>query len=193
MEAQAKVTTLEPVGREESLRAWGVSASARWSDEYVTPHHHRGDGLGEYDADADGGGRELEELGFLLDGGWTAIDTTRGTCRNTGWTPGARDAGMTAHRGILHPDEHVDDDALRAIVEAKLGFTYDDVHAVYRRGRLSASTQELRARIDARLLELANAGANVAQLGRVLGFSVNASGSCQALTNALARARKEHA
>lgn len=185
------VTVLEPAGREEQLQRHGLHTGHRWSEAERRPRHSDELEPNEYDADDAGDGRGLEELGFLIDGGWTAVDTTRGTARNTGFTPGARDAGMTSHRGTLHSDEYVDHEALRPLVEDGLGFTYDDVHAVYRRGRLSASTLELRARIDARLLELANAGANVAQLGRVLGFSVNASGSCEALNNALERARKE--
>lgn len=189
MRSPDQVTVLEPVGREESLKAWGLNGSAQWSEAERRPRHSDELDAHDHDTDVDEG-RGLEELGFLLDGGWTAIETHRGS---QGWTPGARDAGMTSHRGVLHPDEHVDGDALREAVESELGFTYDDVHAVYRRGRLSASSQELRGRIDARLLELATAGANVAALGRVLGFHVNASGSCEALTNALARARKEHA
>jgi hypothetical protein len=174
------VIYLPPATREEQLERWGIS-----------PDRTGGRVRGAYAEDAepagydDGHDLELEgeALGFLLDGGWHAVEPTKGRIRGE---------GTTSHRGVLHPDEFVDTEALRAVVEAELGFTYADVHAVYRRGRLSASTLELRARIDARLLEVANAGANVAQLGRVLGFSVNASGSCEALTNALARARKEN-
>lgn len=183
---ERKVTVLKPAGREEQIERWGL------------PTDHVGQRFGRRERflldatpdDDEEDERELQAHQFLVDGGWTAIEATRGS---QGWTPGARDAGMTSHRGVLHPDEHVNTDALRGAVEAEFGFTYENVHAVYRRGRLSASTLELRARIDARLLELASAGANVAQLGRVLGFSVNASGSCEALNNALARARKEHA
>jgi hypothetical protein len=90
---------------------------------------------------------------------------------------------MTSHRGVLHPDEHVDTEALRAAVEAELGFTYDDVRAVYRQGRKAVSTLELRARIDARLLELRAAGGNMELLARVTGVDRKVVG------RAMARAR----
>lgn len=115
---------------------------------------------------------------FMRSGGWTVARVK---------DPHA--SGMTGHRGALHPDEHVDPDALRPMVEEALGFTYEDVHSVYRRGRLSDATRELRGRIDARVLALSRSGANVALLGRVLGFHVNEAGACEALNNALARAR----
>lgn len=115
--------------------------------------------------------------------------------RSTGWTmthakDGAR-AGVHAHRGILHHDEYVDLEALRPAVEQELGFSYGQIRSVYRQGRLSDEGRELRGLIDARLLALSASGANIALLGRVLGFHVNDAGACEALNNALARARKE--
>ena len=95
------------------------------------------------------------------------------------------------HRGVLRPDEYVDEAALRGLVEQELGFTYEQVRSVYRQGRLSAEQRELRGQIDARVLALSCAGANIALLGRALGFHVNDAGACEALNNALARARKE--
>jgi hypothetical protein len=185
---ERSVTILPPAGREEQLERHGLHRGHRWSEAERRPRFS--DELDASDADADAEDeRELEALGFLVDGGWTAIDSTRGS---KGWTPGARDAGMTSHRGVLHPDEHVDPDALRAAVERELGFTIDDVQAVYRQGKKSATQVELRERIDARVLALANAGANLTLLGRALGFPVKDNGNVRALENALARARKEH-
>lgn len=183
---ERSVTILEPAGREEQLERHGLHRGHRWAEAERRPRFS--DELDASDADGDAEDeRELEELGFLIDGGWTAIDSTRGS---QGWTPGARDAGMTSHRGVLHPDEHVDTDALRTAVEAELGFTYGDVRAVYRQGRKSDAQLRLRARIDARLLELAESGSNMTALGRVLGFPVRAKeGDCQVIKRALERAR----
>lgn len=119
---------------------------------------------------------------FMRGGGWSVISMGGGERQRS---------GMNAHRGVLHPEEHVDADVLRGMVEAELGFSYEQVRSVYRRGRLSAATRELRGRIDARVLALSRSGANIALLGRALGFHVNESGACEALNNALARARKE--
>lgn len=124
---------------------------------------------------------------FMRRGGFAVVDTAYGSTLGSKY--GARDAGMTAHRGVLSGDEYVDDAAVRAEVERVLGFTYDDVHAVYRQGRLSAEQGELRARIDARLLALSRAGANMFQLGEVLGFKTTPGTMHRAFKNALARAR----
>lgn len=195
----SRVVVLQTAGREEQLKRWSIAPERTGG---LSPRQRRGALADDVDATCVGsdGSEESDEtnegvIGFLRDGGWTAVDVYRGSSGrgHRHRTPGARDAGMTAHRGVLHPDDYVNEGALRAAVEAELGFTYEDVHAVYRRGRLSASSLELRASVDARVLELAQAGANVAALGRALGFHVNASGACEALNNALARARKEHA
>jgi hypothetical protein len=181
---ETHVTVLPPAGREEQLERWGLSPD-RLGDHLFSGNrrgHLAEDAVSQTDDEA--AEHELEARGFLQDGGWHAVEPTKGS---------ARGEGTTSHRGVLHPEEHVDAEALRPAIEHELGFSYDDVRAVYRQGRKSVATLELRARIDARLLVLANAGANVAQLGRVLGFNVNASGACEALNNALARARKENA
>lgn len=121
------------------------------------------------------------EADFLNAGGWRVVSIKAGD----------EEGGVTSHRGVLHPDEHVDLDVLRGLVERELGFSYEQVRSVYRQGRLSATQRELRGAIDARVLALSLSGGNVAELGRVLGFHVNESGACEALNNALARARKE--
>jgi hypothetical protein len=104
----------------------------------------------------------------------------------TGWhAVGRGHGGTVAHRGVLHPDEYVDD--LRVLIEAErhLGFTIADLWEVYRQGRKSAAQRALRARIDARLLEVANAGGNLTLLGQVM--EVNP----ETFQRALARARTE--
>lgn len=116
----------------------------------------------------------------LFGGGWHVVYAKRGA-----------EDGLTSHRGVLHPDEYVDMSVLRALVEAELGFSYEQVRSVYRQGPLSARQRELRGRIDARVLALSHAGANLALLGRLLGFPVKDNGNCRAMENALARARKE--
>lgn len=107
--------------------------------------------------------------------------------RSNGWTV---ETGV-AHRGVLHPDEHVNEEALRPMLEAELGFTSAEVHSVYRQGPLTAVQRDLRGRIDARLMDLSESGANMAALGRALGLATRADGHCRAIANALTRARTE--
>lgn len=123
------------------------------------------------------------EADFLNAGGWHVADIKGGD----------EEGGVTAHRGVLHPDEYVNEDALRVLVERELGFTYEQVRSVYRQGPLSASGRELRGRIDARLLALSRSGGHMAELGRALGFPVKDDGHCRVMENALARAREEEA
>jgi hypothetical protein len=90
----------------------------------------------------------------------------------------------TAHRGVLHPDEYVDE--MRVLIQAErhLGFTIADLWEVYAQGRKSAAQREVRARIDARLLEIADAGGNMELLAGV--FEVDR----KTIGRALARARE---
>lgn len=129
------------------------------------------------------GVKDVQERALLQGGGFTFVFPSNGGAGTFG------DAGMTSHRGVLHSDEYVDADALRSAVEDALGFTYDDVRAVYRRGRLTPAQAELRARIDARLLELARGGANMDLLARLLGFKAPKGTWPTALKNAVRRAR----
>lgn len=179
-----RVTILPPVGREESLEYWGLSTSAHWPelDEFASPTG--------WD-DPEQAERDLEEVGFILDGAWTPVDTTRGS---DGAIPGARDAGMTAHRGALQAGEYVDPAVLQGMVERELGFTYEQVRSVYRQGPLSAEQRELRGAIDARLLALSRAGGDMTALARALGFQVKTErikgdSSCWTMEQALNRAR----
>jgi hypothetical protein len=92
--------------------------------------------------------------------------------------------GLVAHRGVLHPDEHVNE--MRVLIECErlLGFTSADLWEVYAQGRKSAAQRELRARVDQRLLEIADAGGNLELLARV--FEVDR----KTIGRALARARQ---
>jgi len=116
---------------------------------------------------------------FLAQGGWLAIHVKK---------PEA--GGMTTHEGVLHPDEYVDLARLQALVEPLLGFTYDEVHSVFKQGPKSAEQRVLRSRIDARILEVYEAGGNMVELGRALGLEVRTDAHCRSIDNALARARK---
>lgn len=104
--------------------------------------------------------------------GWRVVHTTSGDR-----------GGMTAHRGVLHPNEYVDVPRLRELVAHRLGFTVDELHAVYRQGRMSAASLELRAHVDARLLELRERGGNMEALARATGVGR------KVIDDALARAR----
>lgn len=97
--------------------------------------------------------------------------------------------GMTSHRGVLAPGEYVDPAELRARLETALGFTTEDVHSVYRQGRLSFEQRKLRGRIDARFLALSQSGANMTTLARALGLHVHPKVGCLTITRAIARAR----
>jgi hypothetical protein len=106
------------------------------------------------------------------------------------------DVGLTAHRGVLHPDEYVNPWLLGAMVEELLGFTLAEVHEALPAvaGRPTAARLELRARVDARLLEVAEGGGNMIELGKALGLPIlpadeTGGERCQPLERALARAR----
>lgn len=107
-------------------------------------------------------------------GGWRVVSG------QGGW--GGR-CGLTAHRGVLHPDEYVDVHVFQALFERELGFTIRQVRSVHRQGRLSADQLALRSRVDARLLALTLAGGNMTALAQVVGLRP------ESLRRALARAR----
>jgi hypothetical protein len=115
--------------------------------------------------------------------GFGVVETSRGSGA-TGSTYGAKDAGMTAHRGILHPDEYVDPDVLTDAVEAALGYSYEDVSSAYKNGRPTAEQRQLRDRIDSRVLALSRSGGNMALLARTLEVSE------KTIDRALVRARE---
>ena len=98
---------------------------------------------------------------------------------------GRAHGGTRAHRSVTHPSEYVDDALLLAEVERLLGFTRADVHrCLMSGGRIRANLLPLRDRLDARILELHESGANMAALRRVLGIP-----SRRIVTRAIARAR----
>lgn len=105
------------------------------------------------------------------------------------------DGGTVAHRGVLHSDEYVNPDVLQAAIERRLGFTYAEVSAAYDiAGRPSADKLQLRARLDARLLELSLSGGNLLELAKAFGWSVEPAGDsggerCKRMERAIARAR----
>jgi hypothetical protein len=110
---------------------------------------------------------DAETEDFLVSGGWLV---ERGT----------------AHRGVLGPDEYLDDARLFELVEAHLGFSLMDAQEVYRRkgGPLPEHLRGLRAALDDRLLELHDADQlSVEWAAAALGLTE------QAIDRALARAR----
>jgi len=112
-------------------------------------------------------------------GGWRVVSGSDG-----GWIDRC---GLVAHRGITHPAEYVNVVALGREVRRRLGVTWEDLDTAYCQGRKSAAALELRARIDARLLEVAEAGGNMTLLADVLYLGKQTIGRALAR----ARARKE--
>jgi hypothetical protein len=113
------------------------------------------------------------------------------TIVHTDWNEGGGGrGGIRAHRGILHPDEYVDAEALLVLAERALGFTADQVRSVYRRGPLGAAGRALRDRIDDRVAEIYETGGSMAALGRALGLATR-NGNCDALENAIRRTLKD--
>ena len=79
--------------------------------------------------------------------------------------------GMTAHRGVLHPDEWLDEAEVVRQVEARMGYTLDEAREVYGRrggGPLPKLLKERRGRLDGVMGKMARDG-QVALLARVLG------------------------
>jgi len=123
------------------------------------------------------GADDWQAAEFLREGGWTFVHP------HDGARAGIRSHVVNQHT-VLHPDEHVDVEALRPAFEARLGFTFDELRSVYSTGgRIPAALGELRGRIDARLLALSRSGANMDLFGRVTGLNPST------LDRALARAR----
>jgi hypothetical protein len=107
---------------------------------------------------------------WLAAGGWHVA--SHGSC------------GLTAHRGVLHPDEYVDEWRVYKEAERRFGFKLAEVWEVYCQGRKSAAQLALRALIDARLLDIAEAGGNLTALARIFEVDTKTFG------RALARARQ---
>jgi hypothetical protein len=118
---------------------------------------------------------------FLRSGGWSLVTSGPGA-RGVGGEWQRR--GGTTHRGVLRADEYVDPDLVQALIADEFGFDLEQINSVYSTGgRIPSSRIALRDAIDARLLELANGGANMDLFGRHL--RLNGS----TVDRALARAR----
>jgi hypothetical protein len=179
MEVTLKLTKLPPANREEQMERWGIRPG-RLGD-----HLFGGERRGHLadDAPADEEEDDSEDDGsaraFLFgeDGhGVSVVDTARSTS-NRG-THGARDAGMTAHRGVLDRLEWVDFAEVARQTEAGLGFTRQELARVSgaRGGRPRKADAVLSDRVNARLAELRAEGSNFAVLAQVLGVTPQALG-----------------
>lgn len=115
---------------------------------------------------------------FMTEGGWSIADA-------------ASDYGNDQRRGGItyrepEPGEmYVDEAAVIEAVQARLGFTVEDVQAVYVRGGgpISGPLKALRTEIDGRLLALLNEGTNMTALAHVLGIGE------RTMDSAIARAK----
>lgn len=79
--------------------------------------------------------------------------------------------GVTTHRGVLHPDEYVDEDLLRRMVEEEFGYTHEQIESVYSVKKLKTDQRQLRDAIDARMLALRRSGANMFQFAEAIGLN----------------------
>lgn len=103
--------------------------------------------------------------------------------------------GLVAHRGVLTEEEAgwLDWSVVERQVEAVLGCTYAELAAVYGPGRPDTGRSKRRDDLDARLLDIQQAGGNMHQLAIALGWPVRVTptggSECQKMSKALARAR----
>lgn len=104
-----------------------------------------------------------------LDGkDWQVLELYRDGGYAIAW-PG--DMGTRGNRDVLAPDEFVNFDVLQPLVEERLGFTYAEVKRVYGlRGQPSRENVRIRNVLDARILELYDAGANMFKFAEVVGM-----------------------
>jgi hypothetical protein len=96
---------------------------------------------------------------------------------------------MTSSRSTENGSPYIDNERIKALVEEKLGFSLEQIETAYATGRPSAERLLIRDRVDARLLEIANAGGNMLALARVFGWGIVGDGECRAMAGALRRAR----
>lgn len=126
---------------------------------------------------------------FLQHRGWNIVDVETG-----GGSTGYVEAGMTVHRGVVHPDEYIDWERVRCLVEDNLGCPLAEIEEVYRAGKPTALRARTRAVIDARLLALFRAGGNMLELARILCWAIDEKRSdCRMMRRALERARAAEA
>lgn len=155
------------------------------------PHGHNDGRSASADPEVEGRNLPLNTEAWksreLMQGqGFAVVETHRGSNGRPGKTYGAGDAGMSAHRGILHPDEYVDETELADLAASELGFTTLEVRKAYVRdgGRPANDTLALRARLDARLVEVQAAGGDMTALAHALGMGE------RTMDRALARGRE---
>jgi hypothetical protein len=182
------VTIYPEAGREEQLSRWGLEenepvALRQYVDEWGTDDERS---YAPHQSASSRTGFAPEAVDFLRMGGWSVV-SSRG---------GNYEGGVTAHRGVLHPDEYVDRIELRVLVEQELGLTFEEIQSVYRQGPLSDEQRALRDRIDARLLEVSNAGGNMLLLAKEIGWAVEGATPtggerCKTMERAVERARVE--
>lgn len=98
--------------------------------------------------------------------------------------------GMTAHRGVLHPDEYVDLEALVFALEMRLGFSIERVQFLYSKPNPSTKDIPDKMRLEDLFLELDEAGGNMKLLATLLGLTVRADGTCFPMSRGIARARE---
>ncbi len=97
-------------------------------------------------------------FGFRVNGGWTIV-----------W-PG--NGGTKGNRHVLAEDEYVDEDVLALEIEDRLGHSLEDVKAAYsQRGRITPEHKVVRDDIDAKILSLYEAGANMFQFALYVGMN----------------------
>jgi len=100
-----------------------------------------------------------DTAGFLQEGGWNT--------QHTSW--GREQTGMSAHRGVLHPDEYVDWEEARRLFEQLSSFTVAEAQEIYNRngGPVPAQLRKRRDEIDRQILEMGN----LEYLAEILGVS----------------------
>lgn len=107
--------------------------------------------------------------------------------------------GLTTHRGVLHPDEYVDEAVLQSLVERELGYPYEQIRSAYpdTPGSIPVDLRQLRDKIDSRLLALSRSGGNMTALARALGWPLSPnrggageSANSRKMSRALDRAKK---
>lgn len=102
---------------------------------------------------------------------------------------GAIYGGMVAHRSILYPHEYVDVPLLMEKLQEILGESIEDVWDAYSSGVPGGVRRAIRNRLDAKFLEIHEAGGHMGLLGGALGFSVRGDGHCRVLERAIKRAK----
>lgn len=110
------------------------------------------------------------------------LDTTDALVRDLFWSDiggfnitGDGHGGTRGNPGgaTIHPDEYVDADSLRDAVLKEFGFTSEELSRAYtqRVESVTVEDRELRAEMDARMLELRRQGAHMGHFAGALGIS----------------------